>query len=132
MGLSNWPYQETGTRDFGLYPWRAFCMTNITPTKQALDLATALRERGVEVVIEPWDGHKHIDIRIPNTRINIEVNGLQHYTDPKQILADFKRAHYSDVENFSTFPVTNQLIENYLNKIADAITQIVKSNPRKL
>lgn len=101
-------------------------MPNITPTKQALDLATALKKRGVEVVIEPWDGHKHIDIRILNTRINIEVNGLQHYTNPKQILADFKRAHYSDDDNFSTFPITNQLIESHIDEIADAIAQIAK------
>jgi hypothetical protein len=28
MGLRDPPYRETGTRDFGLYPWRAFCMEN--------------------------------------------------------------------------------------------------------
>jgi hypothetical protein len=26
MGLRDPPYGETHTRDFGLYPWRAFCM----------------------------------------------------------------------------------------------------------
>lgn len=26
MGLSNWPYRETGMRGFALYPWWAFCL----------------------------------------------------------------------------------------------------------
>ena len=29
MGSLHTPYRETGMRDFGLYPWWAFCMENI-------------------------------------------------------------------------------------------------------
>ncbi len=30
MGLLDRPYRETGMRGFGLYPWRAFCLSGLT------------------------------------------------------------------------------------------------------
>lgn len=76
--------------------------------------------------MEYWDGHKHVDIFIPSARLFIEVNGLQHYTESKQILADLKRSHFSDGDDFDTVELTNQLIDRYLNKIANAVVSVVR------
>lgn len=95
------------------------------PTPQTLKLANALKARGVQLELEYWDGHKHIDIYIPKANLYIEINGLAHYTDPKQIAADLKRNHFSDGDDFFTMSITNQLIDTHLEKIADAIVVVV-------
>ena len=48
------------------------------------------------------------------------------YTDPKQIKADFKRDHYSDGDDFNTIRIPNELIDEYSEKIADAIAEVVR------
>ncbi|MBY0294145.1 hypothetical protein K2Q08_02325 [Patescibacteria group bacterium] len=98
------------------------------PTPQTLKLAEALRARGVQLELEHWDGHKHIDIYIPSARLYIEVNGLRHYIDSKIIEADLKRVHFSDGDDFRTITITNQLIDTRLNEIADAIATICKQD----
>lgn len=99
-------------------------MPNITPTKQALALANALKKRGLEVLTEYWDGYKHVDLFIPSAKLYIEIDGLQHYTDPKQFKADLDRDHYSDDDKFFTKHISNQLIDSHLEEIADAITKV--------
>jgi very-short-patch-repair endonuclease len=101
-------------------------MPNIKPTKEAILLADALHDRGISLVKEYWDGHKHIDIYIPKGKLYIEIDGIQHYDKPEQIISDFKREYYSFKEGFSTFHITNQLIETHLKEIADAIEEVVK------
>jgi very-short-patch-repair endonuclease len=96
------------------------------PTVQVLKLAQALKGKGVKLELEHWDGHKHVDIFIPSARLYIEVNGLKHYTDPKQIIADLKRNHFSDGDDFLTLPITNQLINTHLEEMATAIFAVAK------
>lgn len=101
-------------------------MPKIKPTKQTLKLVEALKKRGLNIETEHWDGHKHIDVYIPEAKMYIEIDGLQHYTDPKQIIADLNRDHYSDDAKFFTKHISNQLIEAYSEEIADAIAEIVE------
>lgn len=103
-------------------------MSNIKPTKQAIALKEALERRGLSVVSEYWDKHKHVDLFIPQAKMYIEIDGLQHFTDAKQIVADLKRDHYSDDEGYSTKRFSNQLIDTHVEDIADAIAQIAKEN----
>jgi very-short-patch-repair endonuclease len=88
-------------------------------------LYDALISRGVDAVLEYNDGHKTVDIAVLNAKLFIEVDGLQHFTDSEQIKRDFKRSHYSDGDDFHTFYVTNQIVENYLNEVADALVNVV-------
>jgi very-short-patch-repair endonuclease len=97
------------------------------PTRHALALAEELQKRGVQLEMEYWDGHKHVDIYIPAAKICIEINGLQHYTNPEQIAADLQRAHFSDGDGRRTMTITNQLIDSRLSEIADAIGQIARA-----
>jgi very-short-patch-repair endonuclease len=95
-------------------------------TRQAKLLYGALRSRGIKCEMEVWDGHKQIDISIPWARVDIEVDGLQHYTNSKQILSDFKRSHYSDRAHYNTIHVANLVIEHHLNEVADAIAEVAR------
>ena len=58
-------------------------MHQITP--QVTSLYNALMNKGIKCELEVWDGHKHIDISIPWAKIDIEVDGLHHYSNPEQI-----------------------------------------------
>lgn len=95
-------------------------------TSQAETLQLALQSRGVIVKTEHFDKHKHVDLYLPEAKIYIEVDGLQHLTEPKQIIADFNREHYSDMEGFDTLHVTNGIVMHHLDEIADAIAEVVK------
>lgn len=94
-------------------------------TPQAKRLADSLKQRGLEVITEYDDGHKCVDIYLPQNHMYIEVEGLQHFTSPKQIIADLYRDYYSDKENHFTFRITNQLVETHLEEIADAIVEVI-------
>jgi len=41
------------------------------------------------------DGYKHIDIAIPEAKINIEIDGVHHNYNAQQALSDLKRTYYS-------------------------------------
>src|SRR6266404_1590206 len=100
-------------------------MQKVTP--QAKLLYGALRKRKIKCVMEAYDGYKHVDISIPSAKIDIEVDGLQHYIDPMQILSDFNREHYSDrKDNYNTIHIPNLIIEHHINEVADAIAIAAK------
>jgi very-short-patch-repair endonuclease len=102
---------------------------NLTPNEKLL--FDALVKRGVEVIPLYKDEYapgkfKTVDMAVKSAKLYIEVDGLQHFTDSGQIMRDFKRSHFSDGDDFSTFYVTNQIIEHYVDKVADALVEVVK------
>ena len=102
-------------------------MTLIThPSEQAERLFLALRNRGIVAVMEQWDMHKHIDINIPTAKLYIEVDDINHFTNPEQIIRDLDRSHFSDIDGHRTFYVTNQILEKMLDKVADALAEVIK------
>ena len=107
-------------------------MPNNKPTRHVYMLAEALRQRGVTLEIEHSDGHKHVDIYIEKDHIYIEVDGLPHATNVKQIIADFNRDYFSFKEGFFTKHITNEAIENHLPEIANAIEKVAKNAPNKM
>ncbi len=96
------------------------------PTKEALLLKTALEKLGLRVLVEVDDGFKSIDLSIPSARINIEVDGGQHLTDPYQILTDLKRSFYSNMLGYDTIHIPNRLIYADLGGIASALAEAAK------
>lgn len=95
------------------------------PTKHALLLNQALNTIGVETILEYDDGHKHVDIFVPDAKLYIEVDGHRHYTSATQITADFKRTEHSVEEGFHTFHVPNEAVEKEVMRIARAIKKII-------
>jgi very-short-patch-repair endonuclease len=93
----------------------------------ARKLHSALIQRGLNVEIEKWDSHKHIDLSIDSAGLNIEIDGDAHYTDPDTILRDLRRDYYSTEDDFDTIHIPNVAIENHLDEVADALTKVVIS-----
>lgn len=98
----------------------------VTSTPQALALYDALIVRGIKCELEKYDGYKHIDIAIPWAKINIEIDGTQHYLDPQQVAADYKRSYHSMQKGFKTIRYPNFIIENNVDEVADTIAKIAR------
>ncbi len=107
-------------------------MPNSHITKTAYRLGTALREKGIKLELEHWDGHKHVDIFIPTAGLCIEVDGPKHYTDADQILRDLEREHYSDIDGQRTMHVPNEIVEEHFDEVVDAIAHAVWIRRKKV
>lgn len=105
---------------------------NRIPTQKARELKDALLKRGVKVYVELHDGFKTVDLAIPNAKINIEVDGVHHLTNTKQILADLNRGYYSHKNGYDTMHIQNETIEKHLDKIADALAEAAKIRQEKI
>jgi very-short-patch-repair endonuclease len=102
------------------------------PTRLASELKEALEKLGIRVLAEVNDGYKTIDLTIPSARINIEVDGNQHLTNPYQILSDLKRDHYSDDMGYDTIHITNESIRSNLGGIVSALAEASKIREESL
>lgn len=102
------------------------------PTKEAIDLKEELIKRGVKVYVELNDGYKHVDLALPDAKLNIEVDGVQHLTNPHQIVADLSRGYYSSKLGYSTMHISNEMIRLHLREIADALAQASKILKEKI
>lgn len=98
---------------------------------EAKTLFDALIQTGIFAELEYWDGHKHIDIFIPSAKLYIEVDGLPHLLNPKQIASDFLRDHYSDDDGFNTLRIPNIVVKEKLNGVVKAILKIVADTESK-
>lgn len=104
--------------------------TSAYSTNEAIRLYFELKKRGVPAELEKYDGYKHIDIAIPEAKVNIEVDGCHHNVNSKQALTDLKRTYYSFLKGFVTLRIPNSLIydEYTLNSTADFIVEILNKN----
>lgn len=93
-------------------------------TKHEQKLFDALVKRGVKVEPLYNDGHKTVDMAIHSARLFIEVDNLDHFTNSDQIIRDLKRAHFSDGDDYRTFYVTNQILDKFLDQVADALKEV--------
>lgn len=103
-------------------------------TPEALALKRELEDRGVITVSEQWDGYKHIDLVVHRARLNIEVDGIHHYTNADQIVADLKRSHHSDFKGYDTIHIPNVFVNDkrVLQQIADALAKVAAIRARRL
>jgi very-short-patch-repair endonuclease len=104
----------------------------MTITPEAQILHKALKYKGVPSELEKWDGYKHIDIAIPEAKINIEIDGAQHNLDAEQALSDLKRTYHSFMKGFFTLRIPNSLIREHLDEITDIIVEILNENNEQL
>lgn len=100
-------------------------MNKKLPTVHEKKLFEALKKYNLEVIIPYNDGHKTVDMAILPAKIYIEVDDIGHFTNPDQIIRDFKRNHFSDGDDFATFYVTNQLVDFCVDDIAKALAEVV-------
>lgn len=101
------------------------------PTKHEMLLTEALKKRLVHVIPQFNDTHKHIDLYLPEAKINIEVDGIQHLINAKHIISDFGRTYYADKAGYNTIHIQNETLDKYIEEIADAITEVVTIRKNK-
>jgi len=102
------------------------------PTGEAKMLTVALEKLGVNALLEVNDGFKRIDIGIPKARINVEVDGIQHLTNPHQIVADINRGYYSHKKGYSTMHIPNEMIRSHLKEVSEALAEASKIKEREI
>ena len=100
-------------------------------TKEAQKLYEILIKNGFDAKLEFWDGFKHIDIAIPNHKVNIEVDGKQHQ-NKKQALADLKRTYHSFKKGYVTIRVPNKLVQENISETANYIMRFLKESESQL
>jgi very-short-patch-repair endonuclease len=91
---------------------------------QARKLHSALQQRGLDVEIEKWDGHKHIDLSIESAELYIEIDGDQHYTNADTIMRDLKRDYFSNEDGYDTLHFPNFIIDTQIDAVADAMLEV--------
>jgi len=122
-------YEETPLRQTNFSeekPNSAIVNKQNEPTPQAKRLHEALKERGIYNELEFGDGHKRVDIHIPSARLNVEVDGEYHLTDPEHLFRDLERDSYSHLDGIATIRILNFYVDNHLDKIADAIAEVAR------
>lgn len=102
------------------------------PTPEARALKEALEKLDVKVYEELDTGHMHIDLAIPKAKINVEVDGIQHLTNPHQILADLNRGYYSNKKGYNTMHIPNEMIRKHLEEISTALAEASKIREQKI
>lgn len=102
------------------------------PSLHALLLKCALEAKGLKVLSEHFDGHKHIDLSIPKAKLDIEVDGIQHLKNANQIVSDIQRSHYSQKDGFDTMHIPNEMIENHLQEIASGLAEACKIREKEM
>ncbi len=96
------------------------------PTVWAKIFKNLLERKGLHVEEEVDDGYKHIDLSIPSAKLDIEIDGLQHLTDPNQIQKDFKRSNYSREDGFETLHIHNIDLGYDKEGIASAVAKVAE------
>jgi len=65
-----------------------------------------------------WDGHKHVDIRIYDAQLDIEIDGDEHYLRPERIIADIKREQFSLKDDYYTIHIPNRIVDKNLKNLS--------------
>ena len=126
MLLESVAYEETPLRQINFSeekPNSAIVNKQNEPTPQARKLHDALEERGIYNELEPFDGHKHVDISIPGAKLNLEVDGEYHLRESEQWFRDLKRDLHSNNEGKSTIHIPNHYVDTHLDELASVIAE---------
>ena len=102
------------------------------PTFYASLLKKYLNKLGLKVEEEVYDGHKHIDLSIDEAKLDIEVDGIHHLTNSKQILTDLERAKHSREDGYETVHIHNMDIKQDVKGIANAIAEVAEKREEDL
>ena len=101
------------------------------PTPQAKRLHEALNKRDIHNELEFDDGYKHTDISIPWARLNLEIDGKYHLTDPEHLFRDLERDSYSHLDGIDTIRIPNSYVDSHLDEIANAIAEVARKRQER-
>jgi very-short-patch-repair endonuclease len=101
-------------------------------TPETIKLCKTLRKMGINAELEKYDGYKHIDIAIPEVKLNIEVDGMHHAYSHKQALSDLKRTFHSFKKGYVTIRIPNKLIKEKLYETAKFLKKLIEASEEQL
>ena len=113
---------------------KGFCyiFETTSATPESISLYFALRRRGVPAELEYDDGFKRVDIAVPEAKVHIEVDGVQHNLDSQQAMRDLTRTLNSYKRGYCTLRIPNSLVKHNLKQTAEKITEfLVVSRDKK-
>jgi hypothetical protein len=105
-------------------------MSYTTPESRLLYFA--LLHRNIPAIIEKFDGYNHIDIAVPEAKVNVEVDGLHHNHSSQQALADLKRTLHSFRRGYYTLRIPNSLVREKLEETADHVARFVVESMKRI
>jgi very-short-patch-repair endonuclease len=100
-------------------------------TPEAKKLYEILIKNRFNAKLEQWDGFKHIDIAIPDMKVNIEVDG-KHHIGEKQALTDLKRTFHSFKKGYVTLRIPNALVQENIYETAKYIMDFLMESEAQL
>ena len=100
-------------------------------TQETIYLYLSLRTRNVPAILEKSDGYKTIDISVVDAKVNIEVDGPHHSSNPNQALSDLERTYYSFKKGYLTLRIPNSLVRKNLDQTADCITEFLNASRQR-
>lgn len=130
QGVFNFSVQQLGI-PLCMYHQGWISQMSEQSTFEAITLYFELKQRGVPAELEKFDGFKHIDIAIPEAKINIEVDGGHHNYSYEQAMADLKRTYHSFRKGFYTVRIPNVLIHGRIQETADYIVGILNESLKR-
>jgi very-short-patch-repair endonuclease len=104
------------------------------PTDEEIRLADALRKEGLlSVSSQVHDGKKTVDLKDEEARVDIEVDGSWHLTNPFQVNRDMDRSYHSQIKDgYNTIHVPNREVWFNLPKLAHSIATALKYRARRI
>ena len=100
-------------------------LDNGTPL-EAIHLFYALKEAGVNPMLEWWDGNKSVDIAISRVKLNIEIDTDYEMITHDQAINDLEQAMHSFKNGFTTIRVPHVVIKYYLTDTVKNIQGIIE------
>lgn len=97
----------------------------------ALKLYESLRKRGVFCELGSYNSTKHIDIAVSDARLYIGIDGEHHNLDAEQLILDLMKDEESFKEGYATKRYSLKEIDERLEGIADALTEVIKQRAKK-
>ena len=98
---------------------------NDTPL-EAIQLYYALKEAGVNSMLEWWDGKKSIDIAISRVKLNIEIDSEYDKLTEHEAINNLEDAMHSFKNGFTTIRIPHIVVRYYLNETVNNIIGIME------
>lgn len=89
---------------------------------EAIQLFYALKEEGINPMLEWWDGQKSVDIAISRVKLNIDIGNDYELITHKQALSELEETMHSFKNGFTNIRIPHILVKYYLQ---DTVTYVL-------
>ncbi|GGG46248.1 hypothetical protein GCM10011414_14840 [Croceivirga lutea] len=94
--------------------------------KEAIQLYYALKNAGVNPMLEWWDGNKSVDIAISRVKLNIDIGTDYELMTHKQALGELEEAMHSFKNGFTNIRIPHILVKYYLKDTVKYVIGIIE------